>query len=164
MGAVLVAANARALPARTRSVACPGLLPTIVMGGTHMTYARRVVVADDNREIADLLSELIASFGHEVRTCYDGLQARALIELDWPQMAVLDISMPELNGCDLARWIRAQAEGRTIRLVALTGHSGAEDCAEILAAGFDEILPKPFDIGRLQAVLEASAESGEQAI
>ena len=123
-----------------------------------MTYAKRVVVADDNREIADLLSELIASFGYEVRTCYDGLQARALIALEWPHLAVLDISMPELNGCDLARWIRTQDEGRSIRLVALTGHCGAEDCAHMLAAGFDEILPKPFDMGRLQAVLEAGVE------
>ena len=120
-----------------------------------MTYARRVVVADDNREIADLLSELIASFGFEVRTCYDGLQARSLIALEWPQLAVLDISMPELNGCELARWIRTQDAGRHIRLVALTGHCSAEDCAHMHAAGFDEVLPKPFDMSRLQAVLEA---------
>lgn len=124
-----------------------------------MTYAGRVVVADDNREIADLLSELIASFGYEVRTCYDGLQARALIAHEWPHLAVLDISMPGLNGCELARWIRTQDQGRSIRLVALTGHCGAEDCAHMLVAGFDEVLPKPFDMGRLQAVLEAVTEA-----
>ena len=124
-----------------------------------MTYARRVVVADDNREIADLLSELITSFGFEVRTCYDGLQARSLIALEWPQLAVLDISMPELNGCELARWIGTQDEGRSIRLVALTGHCGADVRAYMLAAGFDDVLPKPFGIRGLQAVLDASTEN-----
>ena len=118
-----------------------------------MTYSSPIVVADDNREIADLLSELIASFGHAVRTCYDGQQARAAIAGDWPQLAVLDISMPDLNGCELARWVREQATKREIQLVALTGHSAPDDCARILAAGFDEVLPKPFDIDRLQAVL-----------
>lgn len=109
----------------------------------------RILVADDNREIADLLAELLASLGHAVDT-YDGAQARAAIEAAPPRCAILDISMPGLDGCALARWVRACPDGATIRLVAMTGHCAADERARILDAGFDEVLAKPLDLDRLR--------------
>lgn len=120
---------------------------------------KQIVVADDHPEIADLLSELIASFGYEVRTCYDGRQAQQAISESWPHSAVLDISMPNLNGCQVARWARSQSDGATIRLIALTGHGSSEDHLTIRNAGFDEVLAKPLDFERLRAALAA----GEKA-
>lgn len=120
---------------------------------------KKIVVADDHPEIADLLSELITSFGYDVRTCYDGTQAQQAMGESWPDSALLDISMPGISGCQVARWARSQSAGASIRLIALTGHGCSEDHDSMRSAGFDEIIAKPPDFERLRAALEGGDRS-----
>lgn len=118
-----------------------------------MDEARRIVIADDNRDVADLLSHFVASLGLEVHTCYDGVQARSAITTLRPQVAMLDISMPGMNGCELARWVRQQEGGDAMRLIALTGHTAPEERDLMSSAGFDAVLTKPLDFDCLQRLL-----------
>lgn len=118
---------------------------------------KSIVIADDHAEIADLLSELIASFGYRVHTCYDGIQAQQAIGQLWPHSALLDISMPGISGCQVARWTRSQTDGASIRLIALTGHGDRDDHDSMKDAGFDEVLVKPLDLDRLRAVLDGGS-------
>lgn len=127
--------------------------------GEQRAARKQIVVADDHPEVADLLSELIESFGYEVRTCYDGLQAQQAIGEHWPHGALLDISMPGINGIQLARWARSQRAGAGIRLIALTGHASREDHERMRSAGFDEVLAKPLDFERLRAALDGGERS-----
>lgn len=127
--------------------------------GEQQPARKQIVVADDHPEVADLLSELIESFGYEVRTCYDGLQAQQAIGEHWPHSALLDISMPGINGVQLARWTRSQRAGADIRLIALTGHASREDHERMRSAGFDEVLAKPLDLERLRAALDGGERS-----
>lgn len=120
-----------------------------------MTNARKILVADDNRDVADLLSDFIGSLGLEVHTCYDGMQARSAIAALRPQVVMLDVSMPGLNGCELAHWIRHQEGGDAVRLIALTGYTASEEHEMIAKAGFDTLLIKPLDLDGLERVLAA---------
>ena len=115
-----------------------------------MNGIRRILIADDNRDVADLLSQLIGSFGHEVHTCYDGKQARSAIASLRPELVMLDISMPGMNGCELARWARQLEGGAETRLIALTGLTATEDRELMSEAGFDAIFTKPLDFDGLQ--------------
>ncbi len=127
------------------------------MSSNEAPQPKRIVIADDHAEIADLLSELIASFGYHVHTCYDGLQAQQAIGEHRPHSALLDISMPGISGYQVARWARSQADGASIRLIALTGHCDRKDHDSMKRAGFDEVLTKPLDLDQLRAVLDGGA-------
>jgi signal transduction histidine kinase/CheY-like chemotaxis protein len=119
----------------------------------------RVLVADDNRDAADTLHELLALDGHEVRVAYDGEEALAAWQAFSPQVALLDIGMPKATGDEVARRIRAAGD-RWVLLVALSGWGQERDKAAALAAGFDEHLTKPVDAARLAALLQARATVG----
>jgi signal transduction histidine kinase len=105
--------------------------------------ALRVMVADDNRDAADSLAALFRLLGNEVRTAYDGLDAVQVAATYQPQLAVLDIGMPRLNGYEAARRIREQAQARRVVLVALTGWGQESDRSRAREAGFDRHLTKP---------------------
>jgi len=114
----------------------------------------RIMVADDNRDAADTLAGMLKLFGHEVCIAYDGQEAVEMAERFQPDLALLDIGMPRLNGYDAARRIRSQPRGHEIRIVALTGWGQPEDKRRSQSAGFDEHLVKPVDpatLGRLLA-------------
>src|SRR5262249_53980080 len=103
----------------------------------------RVLVVDDNIDSAASLAMLIKTLGHDVHTVHDGLAAvEAAISLQ-PDLVLLDIGMPGLNGYDAARRIRAQQGDRPIRLIALTGWGQDEDRRRSHEAGFDAHLVKP---------------------
>lgn len=121
-----------------------------------MTSSRKILVADDNRDVADLLTQFIESLGHEVHTCYDGIQVRSAISDFRPQLVMLDISMPGLNGCELARWIRHQEGGHGMRLIALTGYTASIEREVMDEAGFDSLLTKPLDLDGLERELAAN--------
>lgn len=114
---------------------------------------RKVLVADDNSDAAESLGMLLELMGNEVRTAADGLEAVEVAEVFRPDVMVLDIGMPRLDGNAAARRIRATEWGRRTVLIALTGWGQAEDRRRTAEAGFDMHLTKPVDPGTLDALL-----------
>ena len=114
---------------------------------------RRVLIADDNADGAEILALLLRTAGHTVHVATDGAAAMELAADIKPDIAVLDIGMPGLSGYEVARRIRREAWGRGITLIAVTGWGQEEDKSAARAAGFDHHLTKPMDPGRLEALL-----------
>jgi signal transduction histidine kinase/CheY-like chemotaxis protein len=112
-----------------------------------------MVLADDNRDACVMLAELLRLQGHVVHTAHDGVEAVALAEKVRPDVLVLDIGMPGLNGYEVARELRAAPWGSAPLLVAATGWSQTQDRERALAAGFDAHLTKPFDPTALDELL-----------
>lgn len=117
--------------------------------------ALSILIADDNVDTVESLAMLLEIEGHVVRTAFDGEAAFAEAERVRPQVLVLDIGMPRLDGIELARRLRATDWGRTMVLVAVTGWSRDEDRRATADAGFDHHLVKPFDAGQLAGALVA---------
>ncbi len=117
------------------------------------TRALKILVADDNASAAELLSELLALDGHCVEFAVDGAQALAMADTLHPEVVILDIGMPVLNGYEVASAIRATAWGSEAFLVAATGWGQESDKARALAAGFDLHLTKPLDAQALLHLL-----------
>ncbi|HTX05686.1 MAG TPA: CHASE3 domain-containing protein [Steroidobacteraceae bacterium] len=124
---------------------------------------RRVLVADDNQDAATTLQMILELDGHEVHIAHDGQSALEAAERLRPQIAILDIGMPKLNGYEVARKMRATDWGRGIRLIALTGWGQEGDRRRAFAAGFDAHLTKPIDADELKEVLVLEAEAPSQA-
>ncbi len=117
---------------------------------------RRVLIADDNRDSADTLASMLEMVGHDVRVCYDGVNALTQAELFRPEIMLLDIGMPVLNGLELAERVRERPWGANIRLIALTGWGQPEDIKRSQRAGFDHHLVKPVELARLQELIGAA--------
>jgi PAS domain S-box-containing protein len=117
---------------------------------------RRILVADDNRDAADSLATMLRLEGHEVHAVYDGLEAVEAAAWFRPELALLDIGMPGLNGFEAARRIRGQPWGRQTVLVAISGWGQEEDKRMPTDAGFDHHLTKPVDPAALEKLLAES--------
>jgi len=117
--------------------------------------AMRVLLADDNRDAVDITRELLALRGHAVEVAHDGRAALALALARLPDVALLDIGMPGMNGYELAAALRSLPGGAGVRLVAVTGWGTEQDRARTRAAGFDLHLTKPIDLGALDQLLAA---------
>jgi len=115
---------------------------------------KRVLVVDDNVDAADLLSDALEGLGYEIRTVYDGPSAlRAAAEFD-PDIALLDIGLPAMDGYELARRLREHPPSqRPLRLIALTGYGRDSDRAQTRDAGFDVHMVKPIDLAGLVATI-----------
>jgi PAS domain S-box-containing protein len=134
------------------------LLPREPSGPRRAAMApRRILVVDDNRDSADSLAMLLRLNGHEVHTAHDGLEALEGAAAFQPQVILLDIGLPRLNGYEAARRIREQQRHKSPTLVALTGWGQEEDRRRSEEAGFDAHLVKPVDFTALTKLL---AESG----
>jgi PAS domain S-box-containing protein len=116
--------------------------------------ALRILVADDSQDGADSLAFLLKAAGHDVHTAYDGRTAIQLAEQHRPDAVLLDIGMPEVSGYDVARAIRREAWGRSMRLIALTGWGQAEHRRRSIEVGFDDHLVKPVELDLLENVLQ----------
>jgi PAS domain S-box-containing protein len=121
---------------------------------------RRVLIADDNKDAADSLAMLLEIDGHQVRVAHGGHAALTLAEAFRPDVALLDIGMPELSGYEVAAALREEPWGKTIQLIALTGWGQESDRRQSKAAGFDRHLTKPIDIDALCAVLTVQPRAG----
>jgi PAS domain S-box-containing protein len=114
---------------------------------------RRVLVVDDNRDSAESLAMLLEFLGHDVRLAIDGDGALAQAQAFRPEIALLDIGMPGMNGYEVAQRIREQPELQQIVLIALTGWGQDEDRRRSQAAGFNHHLTKPADFDALERLL-----------
>ena len=116
---------------------------------------RRVLVVDDNRDFANTLAALLETFGHEVRTVYDGRSAVAVAAEYRPEVLLLDIGLPEMNGYEVAREVRQAPGLAQVTLVAFTGYGQEDDRRRVREAGFDFHLVKPVEAVELARLIDA---------
>ncbi len=114
---------------------------------------RRIVVVEDNADLRQMLAELLKFCGHQVVVAATGREALALAAATDADVALIDIGLPDLDGCEVARRLRADSAGRPLQLVALTGNADEEDRRQALAAGFDTYLVKPIEPTALLALI-----------
>jgi PAS domain S-box-containing protein len=117
------------------------------------TTRRRVLVVDDNHDAADSLATLLTLRGHDVVIAYDGEEAIEKAKRFTPDIVMMDLGMPRLDGIEAARRLRALAGGEKLKILALTGWGQLEDRARTRDAGFDFHLVKPLDPAELERVL-----------
>jgi PAS domain S-box-containing protein len=122
-------------------------------GARATSTGRRVLVVDDNRDGAASLAMMLSLWGHDTRMAHDGLEAIELAEAFRPEVVLLDIGLPRLNGYDTCRRIREQPWGKGMVIVAVTGYGQEEDKKKAEAAGFDYHLTKPPAPEALQRLL-----------
>jgi CheY-like chemotaxis protein len=120
-----------------------------------MQIRRSILIADDNQDALESLALMLRMEGHEVTCASDGEEALALAGQKKPEIVVLDVGMPKLDGCEVARRIRAEDWGRGAILVALTGWGQEVDRRRSREAGFDMHLVKPVDPATLCDMLVA---------
>jgi signal transduction histidine kinase len=148
---------------RSRDVTQTGAIPVHTNGSK---VGHRILLADDNRDALDSLATLLQCDGHEVHTAGDGAEALEVAAQCKPDVVLLDIGMPKLDGYEVARRIRAEPWGKAAVLIALTGWGQDEDRRRSREVGFDSHLVKPLDpeaLSTLLSRLPASAASPLQA-
>lgn len=121
----------------------------------------RVLVVDDNRDSTDSLAMLMNAWGHAVRETYTGADALAIFPLFLPDIMVIDLEMPEMNGLEVARQARRLAGRSPLTLVAMTGHGTERDYQLTRKAGFDHHLVKPADLSLLQSLMDDARDRCE---
>ena len=113
----------------------------------------RILVVDDNHDSALSLAMVLTIMGHETRTAHDGETALATAEVFNPEVVLLDIGLPKMNGYEVAQRIRENAWGTTMFLIAVTGWGQAEDRARSAEVGLNMHMVKPVEPSVLQAAL-----------
>lgn len=142
----------------TFTVSVPEAEPAIPSGpvaadAPARTPARRILVVDDNRDGAESMSDMLGLLGHDVVTAHDGLEAVERAEAVRPDVILMDVGMPRLNGLDATRRIREHDWGKPIAIVALTGWGQEDDRTRSREAGCDAHLVKPVSVADLQRLL-----------
>jgi PAS domain S-box-containing protein len=117
------------------------------------TGKRRILVVDDHRDAAESLARLLRLMGHETCTAHDGLEAAQAAASYRPEVILLDIGLPRINGYEVARQIRQQPWGQGMILIALTGWGQDEDKRRAWDAGFDHHMTKPVEPTALEKLL-----------
>ena len=118
---------------------------------------RRVLVVDDNQDAAQALRLLLQGEGHDVKVALDGSSGLAMAREYRPEIVLLDIGLPKMNGYEIARLIRDDPALKGTTLVAVTGYGQLQDRARASASGFDHHMVKPVDFQALQRLLHESA-------
>jgi CheY-like chemotaxis protein len=118
----------------------------------------RVLVADDNHDAVDCLALILEHWGHHVCSVHDGPSALAAVSTFGPQVVLLDIQMPKLDGYEVAERLRQEPASHDLVLIAVTGHALATDRQRAFEAGFNHYLVKPFPMEDLQQLLSTIAK------
>jgi CheY-like chemotaxis protein len=116
--------------------------------------SKKIVVIEDMEDSRTGLAMLLELEGHQVLTAEDGASGLELILGKHPDIALVDIGLPGIDGYEVARRVRARVEAKDVKLVALTGYGEPSEVAKARAAGFDAHLLKPLEPGKLRALLE----------
>jgi CheY-like chemotaxis protein len=114
--------------------------------------SRRVLIVDDNRDAADSLAMCLQLDGHAAKAVYSAEGALEQLDMFAPEVVLLDIGLPRMNGYQVAQRIRAA--GSSIKMIALTGYGQEEDKERTHAAGFNAHFTKPVDISALRCAIE----------
>ena len=125
---------------------------------------RRILIVDDNEDGAESLAMLLQLDGHETHTAHDGVEAVDAAERLRPDVVLLDIGLPRLNGYEVCRRIREQPWGKDMVLVALTGWGQEEDRQRSREAGFDAHMVKPVDHDVLAEAARLAGHRQERTI
>ena len=141
------------LPLSMAAVAEPVDRPTVSAPAIG-AIGRRVLVVEDNQDSAATMKTLLGLLGHHVRTVHDGRAALEAAEEFRPEVVLLDIGIPLLNGHEVARRIRKESWGEQMLLIATTGWSAPRDMELSRSAGFDHHLVKPVDPERLRGLIQ----------
>lgn len=128
-------------------------------GPARATRRLSVLVIEDNADVRHMLKTLLELEGHDVESAVDGLQGLEMIELYQPDVALVDIGLPGLDGYELARQVRGNPENENVYLVALTGYGERKDRRRALQSGFDAHLAKPVDLEDLLRLLAECSRS-----
>lgn len=132
----------------------PALAPaTANASGADAQAGLRILVVDDNEDAACALGELLTLKGHTVHVAFGAPEALQRQPLFLPQVCLLDIGLPGMDGYELAQRLRQQGAGRALALVAITGYGQDSDRRRAADAGFDHHLTKPVDLAALDALL-----------
>lgn len=145
------------LPALESSLPAPRPTTTSPPPASAPAEKRKILVVDDNRDAAVTLAMLLKVTGNETKLAHDGLAAIEAAEAFQPDVIILDIGLPKLNGYDAAKRIREQTWGREMVLIALTGWGQEEDRRRSREAGFNHHLVKPVDHAALVQLINAPA-------
>jgi CheY-like chemotaxis protein len=114
---------------------------------------KKVLIVDDNRDSADSLAMLLRIEGHDVHVAGDGAEALAQAERLLPQVVVLDIGLPKMDGYEVARRLRRLHWPHGLRLIAVTGYGQHDDLRASTEAGFERHLVKPIDPAELARII-----------
>jgi CheY-like chemotaxis protein len=147
------------LPALIESKLAAGNNPAGQKKKASTPSALRILVVDDNRDAAATLSMLLRIIGNEVRTAYNGLEGFTLASEFRPQVVLLDLGLPGMNGYQVARRIRQQEWGKGIVLIAVTGWGQERDRQTARESGFDHHMVKPVDPSKLMELLGSLEET-----
>jgi two-component system, chemotaxis family, CheB/CheR fusion protein len=124
---------------------------------------QRILVVDDNEDAANSLAMLLTLRGHDCFVAYDGLDAIDKVTRLAPDIVLMDLGMPRLDGIEATKRLRAIPGGEKLKIMALTGWGAAQDRARTRAAGFDLHLVKPVDTDDLDRMLQMLSPADDPA-
>jgi DNA-binding response OmpR family regulator len=124
-----------------------------------MRERHRVLVVDDYPDSAEIVRTLVELFGHEARIACTGRAALAEAYAFDPTIVILDLGLPDINGCDVARELRARRGGQHLHIAALSGWSHKDKRQAALSAGCDQFVLKPANAVKLRTILQAGTHA-----
>jgi len=136
------------------SVPIPGV------ADTSQTLPLRILLIDDNADSANGLAQCLQSLGHDLRICHNGKEGIGAVKRERPDIVLLDIGLPDIDGYEVAKHLREDKSLADLRIIAMTGYSGEADKNRASLAGFDHYLVKPVDFSKLLDLLGEVCETG----
>ena len=141
------------------AIAAPAGVAVAAVRTPAMGHGCRVLLVDDNESAAELLADSLAALGHVVQVAHDGSAALAAVETFVPDVALLDLGLPVMDGFEVAQRLRREPRLRNLRLIAITGYGQEVDRRRTEDSGFTAHLVKPVDVHVLDGLIRARAES-----